>query len=86
MSILPRCVTLKLEIVDFPALVRLSLTQDTMVSSITFCPSPRSSKIFRVYLGAHTGSLEIPESGISKQTKLNSFWFHTPFSALPRFL
>lgn len=43
--------TLKLEIFDFfPASARVLLTQLTMMSSLTFSPSPRSSRTFRVYL------------------------------------
>lgn len=43
--------TLKLEIlVDFPASANVLLTQFTMMSSFTFCPSPRSSSTFNVYL------------------------------------
>lgn len=46
-----RCwLTLKLEMVFFPASVRDLLTQPTMVSSVTFSPSPSSSRMFRVYL------------------------------------
>lgn len=48
-------VTLKLEMEVFPACLRVWLTQPTMVSSVTFCPSPSSSRMFRVYLRKHTG-------------------------------
>lgn len=42
--------TLKPLMVPLPACVRASLTQVTMVSSLTFCPSPRSSRMLSVYL------------------------------------
>lgn len=35
---------------SFPAAVSVSLTQLTMISSLTFSPPPMSSRIFRVYL------------------------------------
>lgn len=48
--------TLKLEILDdFPASAKVWFTQFTMMSSFTFCPSPRSSSTFNVYLKEWTG-------------------------------
>lgn len=44
-------VTLKLEMDElFSASFNVSFTQWTIVSSLTFCPPPSSSRIFRVYL------------------------------------
>ena len=43
--------TLKLLIFDvFPASARVLFTHLTMMSSLAFCPSPRSSRTFKVYL------------------------------------
>ncbi len=42
--------TLKPVMVPLPACLSASLTQVMMVSSLTFCPSPRSSKMLSVYL------------------------------------
>uniref|UniRef100_A0A0E9TZX5 Uncharacterized protein n=1 Tax=Anguilla anguilla TaxID=7936 RepID=A0A0E9TZX5_ANGAN len=42
--------SLKPEMAPLPAWVSVSLTHVTIVSSFTFCPSPRSSRMFNVYL------------------------------------
>lgn len=52
-------VTLKLEMVALPASVSMLLTQLTMVSSVTFWPSPRSSRMFSVYLKEHMAAFKI---------------------------
>lgn len=51
-----RVLTLKLWMeLDFPASCRVLFTQLTMMSSFAFCPSPRSSRTFSVYLGRERG-------------------------------
>ncbi len=51
--------TLKPVMVPLPACLSASLTQVMMVSSLTFCPSPRSSKMLSVYLQTEDGRVDL---------------------------
>lgn len=70
--------TLKLEIlVDFPASAKVWFTHFTMMSSLTFSPSPSSSRTFNVYLKAwRNRNCVRNRKWPSKESQLESTAFH----------